>query len=156
MLYSPQFAKSLVVWTTWLCVEEWGRLGSSNHPLPLDSPTRLRYSATQSNHGQLFDSRFLTSYLLLCSQQVTLCYCVVPPERSFLAYAFPLLDMCSLCLSYLYLSSFPISPCAVIPFAYDHHHHHHNLLFVFIYLKEKKKQSVPTYFRSVLSVPCLL
>jgi hypothetical protein len=58
---------------------------------------------------------------------------------SFLAYAFPLLDMCSLRL--LRVSIFvsrlcSVHPCALIPFAYDHHQHHH-LLFAFICLEEK-------------------
>ena len=72
-------------------------------------------------------------------------------ELPFLAYAFPFLDMCSSRLSYVYLSSFPISavsvyyPCASIPFAYDHHHH----LFYYIFSVSKKSKK-HTYLRSVL------
>ncbi len=53
--------------------------------------------------------RFHSSYLLLCSHRLTLSPLllrVFPPERSFLAYAFPLLDMCKPRLTLLRVSIF--------------------------------------------------
>ncbi len=77
--------------------------------------------------------------------------CLFPPERSFLAYAFPLLDMCNPCLSYLYLSSFPISALLsthVLLFL-PHHHHHHLYLFSSIFRRKNANPYIPTSF-----LPC--
>jgi len=128
-------------------VEEWRRFGSLNH-----SPARLPHSATQ--HGQLFDPSSPPFSLCYVLTELLSVIVFLPPERSFLAYAFPLLDMCSLRLSYLYLSSFPISALST-----------HVLLFLslmittitittFICFHLARRKNKQTYLRtSVLSCP---
>lgn len=152
MLCSSQFTKSLAkIWKRLGCVhvgvEEWRRFGSSIQTTP-------SHSISPFQHGQLFDPSFLpflSSYS--CSVLTGLLSVIVffPPERSFLAYAFPLLDMCSPRLSYLYLSSFPISALST-----------HVLLFLSLMIittttfyllspvSKKIQTNVPTYFRPVL------
>jgi hypothetical protein len=144
-----QYGNDLVV-QVWRCGG-----GSGAQTAPSHSTSPFGYPI---QHGQLFDTSFSSvfSHPICCCALTGLPSVIVffPPERSFLAYAFPLLDMCNLRLTYLYLSFFShlcsVHPCALIPLAYDHHHHHHHhLLFVFIYLEEKTNE--PTYFRLVLS-----
>jgi hypothetical protein len=85
--------------------------------------------------------------------------CLFPPERSFLAYAFPLLDMCNPRLSYLYLSSFPISALLsthvllFLPHHHHHHHHHHHLYLFSSIFQRKKRKPIHTYILSVVSYP---
>jgi hypothetical protein len=161
MLYSSQFTRSLAIWNrlgfVWRCGGGWGAQTTPSHSTPpFGYPIQ---------HGQPFDPSLCPFSLILSAVMLSAGYSPLlccPPERSFLAYAFPLLDTCSLRLSYLYLSSFPISavstPCAVIPFAYDHHHHYHNPLFVFIYLEEKRNQrtyKLPSCLSFVNTLMCI-
>ena len=77
--------------------------GSSNHSLPLDTPFGYPIQ-----HGQFLIRHFprFSCYSRICV--------LSPPERSFLAYAFPLLDMCKPRLSYP-VSIFLSHICSVQP-----------------------------------------
>ena len=162
MLCSSRFTKSLAkgmerLGCVWRC---GGGSGTQFKPLPSTHSTFPFGYLIQ--HGQLFDPSSPPFSLIVSpvSALTGLPSVIVslPLERSFLAYAFPLLDMCYPRLSYLYLSSFPsllCPPMCSYSFGYDHHHHHCYLLFAFICLEENTNKR--TYvLPSCPVLPCLL
>ena len=147
---------------TTFVLEVWRRQGGSN-PTPFDSTFPFGYPI---QHGQLFDPSFFPVFshpISCCALSVLLSVIVFfpSPERSFLAYAFPLLDMCNPRLGLpVSIFLFPISALSTHVLLFLSlmitHHQHITTLYLFSSISKEKKKRNPyiLLFCSVLS--CLL